>query len=382
MKKNLLVSIIITSYNYGCFLKETIDSALNQSYPFTEVVVVDDGSTDNSREIITSYGDSVVPILKENGGQASAFNAGFRVSRGDAICFVDSDDLLMPTAMEKAMQLLEDDGVAKAHWPLLIIDERGKPTGQVMHLNDLAEGDLQSTVTLYGPAGYNWPSTSGNVWLRRFIEAVFPVPEMEYRIGPDVYLSALVPFYGQIKKVSSPQGCYRIHSENNTFRKPIEKRVNEALLHWNHSFKVLKDYCCDRDIDANIEMWKIKSWWHQMSLSIREICTFIQECDSFIFVDEGQWVTGGTLLNRHCIPFLEKNGIYWGPPPDNETAIREFDRHRQSGASFIVFTTQAFWWLDHYSALHRYLRTTFQCVLENKRLIMFDLRKTKGELAK
>ncbi|MGH7801488.1 MAG: glycosyltransferase family 2 protein [Thermodesulfobacteriota bacterium] len=77
-----LVSIIINNYNYGRFLKGCIESALNQTYPHTEVIIVDDGSTDNSREIIAKYRERAILILKQNEGQASAFNAGFAVSMG------------------------------------------------------------------------------------------------------------------------------------------------------------------------------------------------------------------------------------------------------------------------------------------------------------
>src|SRR5512135_3658615 len=88
----MLVSVIITSYNYGRFLREAIDSALNQSYPATEVVVVDDGSEDDSRDIIESYGKAVVTVFKKNGGHSSAINAGFAACHGDIICPLDSDD--------------------------------------------------------------------------------------------------------------------------------------------------------------------------------------------------------------------------------------------------------------------------------------------------
>src|SRR5213594_4513645 len=78
-----LASIIVNNYNYGRFLREAVDSALNQTYRNTEVIVVDDGSTDGSPDIIAGYGDRIVPILKQNGGQNSALNAGFSLSRGD-----------------------------------------------------------------------------------------------------------------------------------------------------------------------------------------------------------------------------------------------------------------------------------------------------------
>src|SRR5215217_1250210 len=90
------VSVVVNNYNYGRFLGEAIDSALAQTYPRTEVVVVDDGSTDDSCSVIAGYDGRVVPVLKENGGQASAFNAGFAASRGDIVIFLDADDYLFP----------------------------------------------------------------------------------------------------------------------------------------------------------------------------------------------------------------------------------------------------------------------------------------------
>ena len=84
----MLVSVIVNNYNYGSYLSEAIDSALNQTYPNVEVIVVDDGSTDNSREIIAGYGNRIVSILKENGGQGTCFNAGFERSSGDVVVFL------------------------------------------------------------------------------------------------------------------------------------------------------------------------------------------------------------------------------------------------------------------------------------------------------
>ena len=85
-----MISIIINNYNYARFLRAAIDSALGQSYQPIEVLVVDDGSTDQSRAIIDSYGDRIRPVLKKNGGQASALNAGFAQSQGDSVIFLDA----------------------------------------------------------------------------------------------------------------------------------------------------------------------------------------------------------------------------------------------------------------------------------------------------
>src|SRR5207248_7064015 len=99
------------------------------TYARTEVIVVDDGSTDDSRAVMARYGDRIVPLLKENGGQGSAFNAGFRVSRGEIVIFLDSDDLLLPAAVETVVPRFRDPRVTKAHWPLFAIDERGNRRG-------------------------------------------------------------------------------------------------------------------------------------------------------------------------------------------------------------------------------------------------------------
>jgi hypothetical protein len=74
------------------------------------------------------------------------------------------------------------------------------------------------------------------------------------------------------------------------------------------------------------------------------------------------------------VPFLERNGQFYGPPSDDATAISELERLRVAGASFIAFAWPAFWWLDYYSGLHQHLRSNFRCVLENDRVVLFDLR--------
>src|SRR5436190_3657160 len=110
-----LVSVIVNNFNYGRFLPQAIDSALGQTYPRLEVIVVDDGSTDNSREVISRYGSRIRPVLKSNGGQASALNAGFAASRGDVVLFLDADDILDPAAVANAVPLFAEEGISKVH---------------------------------------------------------------------------------------------------------------------------------------------------------------------------------------------------------------------------------------------------------------------------
>ncbi len=105
-----------------------------------------------------------------------------------------------------------------------------------------------------------------------------------------------------------------------------------------------------------------------------QVAELVPPGSSFIMVDEAQWA-GEVFPERRPIPFLEKDGQYWGPPPDDETAIQECERLRRAGASFIVFTPPTFWWLKHYSGLEHHLRSHYACVREEAQLIAFDLRR-------
>lgn len=366
------VSIIISSYNYERFLSEAIDSALNQTYPDTEVIVVDDGSTDNSREIIAGYGDRIISVLKENGGQASAFNAGFLVSRGEVIFFLDSDDMLLPYTVENAVNFFNDPRVAKVHWPLRIIDKHGRNTGVIVK-SDLPEGDLQREVVRNGPFGYTWPPTSGNAWARRFIDRIFPMPEGEYKTCPDLYLCALAPLFGPVRRLSKPQGFWRRHGENNIGRDSFEERLRVGLWREEHCLGVLAEYCREMGIDIDSKIWKANSWWHQINQAIQVVSEIIPPDDTFILVNQDLWGNSKVIAGRRCISFPEKDGQYWGPPPDDDTAIQELERLRRSGAKFMVFVWPFLWWLDCYPGLHQYLRSECRCVLENDRLVVFDL---------
>src|SRR5262249_9172120 len=160
MSTSPYASIIITNYNYGRFLEQAVESALGQTYPRTEVIIVDDGSTDNSREILAGYARHIQVILKQNGGQASAFNGGLRRSGGDVVLLLDADDLLLPTALERAVSLLAEGGAAKVHWPLWVVDDQGKKTGVVIpDWGPLSEGDLREAVLRRGADGYVWSPT-------------------------------------------------------------------------------------------------------------------------------------------------------------------------------------------------------------------------------
>jgi glycosyltransferase involved in cell wall biosynthesis len=104
----LLVSVVIICYNQAHFLGEAIQSVIEQDYSNKEIVVVNDGSLDNTRDIALSFGDSVQYIEQENSGVAVARNRGIKESTGDYICLLDSDDIYLPSFLSTLASYLED----------------------------------------------------------------------------------------------------------------------------------------------------------------------------------------------------------------------------------------------------------------------------------
>jgi hypothetical protein len=115
------------------------------------------------------------------------------------------------------------------------------------------------------------------------------------------------------------------------------------------------------------------AWTEALRLSVQDLAELVPEGASLVLVDDDN-IGPLPLYSRRRLPFLERDGEYWGPPLDDATAVRELGRLRQGGATFIVFAWPAFWWLEYYSGLHEHLRTNFRCALHNDRLVAFDLR--------
>jgi len=219
------ISIIVTNYNYGRYLHAAIDSALAQTYPQVEVIVVDDGSTDDSREIIESYGKRIIPIIKVNGGHGSALNAGYASSRGGIVMFLDADDELLSEAAEWVVKAWRP-GIAKVQFQLEMVDDRGNPIGlRVPTFNGfIPNGDIRDRIVRFGE--YPSSPSSGNAYARAALERLMPLDEATWFVAAEKPLVFLTPFFGDAVSICAPLGRYRIH-ENNDSR--MKGRHLEAL---------------------------------------------------------------------------------------------------------------------------------------------------------
>jgi glycosyltransferase involved in cell wall biosynthesis len=225
-----LVSIIIDNYNYGRFVADAINSALTQTYRNCEVIVVDDGSQDDSREVITGFGDRVKAIFKRNGGQASAFNAALAKCRGDVICFLDADDVFLPSKVER---VVEGMAMCPQGWCFHHLQWTDSNLNRILTPPiPLSTGKYDFRATLpSGKCTFAPPATSGLAFARTLLNQITPIPEAITN-GSDIYLKlssmALEPGYF----IADQYALQRIHGRNAYTNK------NDALLRANVDISV------------------------------------------------------------------------------------------------------------------------------------------------
>jgi glycosyltransferase involved in cell wall biosynthesis len=220
------VSIAINNYNYSRFVGEAIESALAQTYKPVEVVVVDDGSTDDSWNVIQTFGSRIQAVRTENGGQGSAYLAGFERCSGDFILFLDSDDLLDAHAVEQCIQqFLANPQASKVQYQLRAINAVGEPVGRIFPYS-MHAGDVTSIIRQFGH--YAGPPSSGNIYRRSAIDPYFPFEPRAWRRAVDSIPFITSAFHGEVISLQTPLGSYRLHTQVNQ-RKGVLGNINKSI---------------------------------------------------------------------------------------------------------------------------------------------------------
>jgi glycosyltransferase involved in cell wall biosynthesis len=204
--------VVIDTYNYGRFIEDAIESALAQNFPREqmEILVVDDGSTDDTAERVRKYSDSVQYFRKSNGGQASSINFGTAHARGEFVAFLDADDVWMPEKLSRVMEeFAKDLSVVMVYHRYCFWSSNGNRTWERGFSQ--ASGDIlgdRRKVLEYGAA-----PTSSLVFRRSALQKLVPVPE-DCSFMHDAYLIATVLFLGPVGVVSDCLTKNRVHGQN------------------------------------------------------------------------------------------------------------------------------------------------------------------------
>ncbi|GAB3196494.1 glycosyltransferase family 2 protein [Geodermatophilus arenarius] len=208
------LSVVVTNYNYADYVATAVDSALALRWDDVEVVVVDDGSTDASVEVLQRYADRVTLLAGPNGGQRVAANRGFAASTGDVVVFLDADDVLPPEMPERLARVWSPS-VSKAQFRMQRIDASGAPFGHPFPEWQPVPTPAHVRRWAESTSAYPTPPGSGNAYARWFLERIFPLDASTGRAADSGPLAA-APFHGDVVSVPEVVVSYRQHGSNDS----------------------------------------------------------------------------------------------------------------------------------------------------------------------
>lgn len=221
---NPLVSVLVPNYNYARYIGETLESALHQTYPHFEIIVCDDGSTDNSCEVIETYvqKDSRIKLIrKQNGGVATALNAAYQESKGEIISLLDADDIWLDNKLQRVVEVFKSDArCGFAIHNVIQIDSQGNLIKSAPMLKQLASGWMLTYALENGGYIENIPPASALSLRRKVTDFIFPLNE-EFKRNADSLIFRLAPYITVIKSVPEVLSKFRIHGANTTSQQTL-----------------------------------------------------------------------------------------------------------------------------------------------------------------
>jgi glycosyltransferase involved in cell wall biosynthesis len=226
-----LVSVIIPNYNYAHYLPQALDSVLAQTYSKVEIIVIDDGSTDDSESILRSYGDRIRWIKQQNQGVSASRNLGVRETKGELVAFLDADDIWLPTKLEKQVRrILSEPEIGLIHCGVEQIEPKGGSLGVL--LNGL-EGWVSTDFLLFqGPVIIAAGSTA--VVSRAVFEAVGGF-DPRLSTSADWDFSYRVAIHRRVGFVPEALVKYRMHGSN--MHGNIKAMEHDMLIGYEKAFR-------------------------------------------------------------------------------------------------------------------------------------------------
>jgi glycosyltransferase involved in cell wall biosynthesis len=223
----------MTCFNYAAYVGEAIESALEQTYPPTEIIVSDDASRDNSCEVVESYmsrGRNIRLLRNRHGGMAANLNSAYRNCSGDIICLLDADDTFLPGKIEAVVKAFHAHPQAGfAIHSASMVDDQKRARGIYPLLSALPSGDCAQVT--YDNSGIlmGLPPTT-NLALRREVAArIFPIP-VEYTGYAEQTIHRLAPLMTELCAIETPMARWRLHGQNDQNSTRITPRRLEREL--------------------------------------------------------------------------------------------------------------------------------------------------------
>jgi glycosyltransferase involved in cell wall biosynthesis len=200
------VSVIIPVYNSSRFINEALESVFTQTFKDYEIILVDDGSTDNTRQIIEKYSDKLIYFRQENGGPAKARNFGIKKSRGKFIAFLDADDIWLPLKLERQIDAFKKNPeLGMVATDNSLFDEKGVYRKSVGKKDYLLKGDIVRNILIH--SGVVTPT----VMVRREVFDALGLFEEQLRIAEDDNMWIRISSHYDIDVIDEPLAKIRDH---------------------------------------------------------------------------------------------------------------------------------------------------------------------------
>jgi glycosyltransferase involved in cell wall biosynthesis len=230
------ISIVTPNYNYGHFIGQTIDSVLGQDYENIEHIVVDDGSTDNSVEIISRYADKYPGKLKfvrqKNSGQTSAINTGLVQAQGEFVGWINSDDLYCAGTIKQIVdEFIKNEDIDIIYGDLSVIDQNGNKIKVIKQLPiDKTVGSL---------FGFGKLVASNTIFWRSSLMAKIGFLNEEFTCNMDGEYFSRLFFAGKAKHIKLCIASFRVHPMANSSNTNPEKMKR---YHYEQDFELRRSY--------------------------------------------------------------------------------------------------------------------------------------------
>jgi len=396
--QNPLVSVGLPVRDGADYLPQALESLLGQNFGDFELIISDNASQDETPQICSDFAarDPRIRLHRfaENVGAARNYNQVFHLARGEFFKWAAHDDVCLPSFLERCLEAF-----SRAPGTVLVY-----PRSELIN--------AAGTVTGLDVSGLSLSHTRPHVRLRSFFQkvrlanpvfglirsnALRQTRLIDAYVSSDIVLLAELLMLGEFHEVGEILFRRRLHRKRSldanrsysdllAWFDPAKREQRQWIsvpmrLSWECTRSTIRMPLSLPDRLRCLAVTARWQWWpalrqapsahnpledRRLRATRKAILRRVPAGVRFILVDEDQLRLG--LHRAEAIPFLEREGRYWGPPQDDIIALQEFRRLCEAGAKYIVFAWPAFWWLEYYRGLAEHLAKCFRCIYADDRL--------------
>ncbi len=394
------VTIAIPTYERAALLRVSLASALAQDYPELRVLVLDNASRDETEHVVRSTGDARLRYVRNetNLGMLGNLNRAVELNEAPYLHILFDDDVLLPGFLRASVGFLERHTTVGFTFTLArYIDAGGAPLHRADV--DLPPGVVNGLEYIERNTRRRIGGSQSTVVMRAStLAAAGAIDSPHTKHTSDLNLYLRLARHADVGFLADELVQVRLHPgqaserEWGAARLGYEAEYIDAIAHLLRSPRArdasYREWLAERLLELNARhseaIHPLVPGLHlgpgeRLEVALREIAAQVPSGASYLLIDEQEWGPE-PLPGRRALPFIERDGVYWGPPSEDAIAIHELERMRRAGAEFAVFGWPAFWWLEHYTDLQAHLRRHYRCALANRRAVIFDLRERRSSV--